>query len=200
VADDPRWKKMQEQLAAQEKQINAAQQDVANTRTDVEKTRVDLEGRLNSARDELGGSIARTHEELVALEKKGERNYYEFDLTKSKQLQRVGPISLSLRKTSTKKENFDIVMLVDDFQLTKKHVNLYEPVLIYPADSHQPLELLVNRIDKNQVHGYVSEPKYKESLSAAGSLTEGKAAANSNGGEATSNADASLTHRSEPPR
>ncbi len=186
VAEHPRWKKIQEQLDEQQKQMAATQQDI-------EKTRTDLEGKLNSARDELGGSIARTHEELVALEKKGERNYYEFDMTKSKQFQRVGPISLSLRKTNTKKEHYDVVMLVDDFQLTKKHVNLYEPVLIYPADSPQALELVVNRIDKDQVHGYVSEPKYRQTQSAASASTGGESSSTPTG-------EATLTHRPETPR
>ncbi len=186
AVEDPRWKKIQEEVANQQKQITATQQDV-------EKTRTELDGKLNSARDELGGSIARTHEELVALEKRGERNYYEFELTRSKQFRRVGPISLSLRKTSTKREHFDVVMLVDDFQLAKKHVNLYEPVLIYPADSRQALELVVNRIDKDQVHGYVSEPKYKQTESAATASTGGEPAS-------TPTAEATLTHRPEPPR
>ncbi len=78
----------------------------------------------------------------------------------------MGPISLSLHKTSTKHDYFDLAMIVDDFRLDKKHVNLYEPVLIYPADSHRPLELVVNHIGKDQVHGYVSEPKYKETEQA----------------------------------
>ncbi len=200
VVEDRRWNTMQKQLAEQQKQIRVTQEDVATTRSDLETS-------VRSARDELGGSIARNHEELVALEKKGERNYYEFDLTKSKEFQRAGPISLSLRKTNTKRDYYDLAMLVDDFQLGKKHVNLYEPVLIYPADSRQPLELVVNRIDKNEVHGYVSEPKYKQTESAAsGSSTGGSSStsktASSTGPQPapTSEADASLEHRSEPPQ
>jgi hypothetical protein len=46
------------------------------------------QGDLTNARTELSGSIAHTHDELVLLEKKGKRNYVEFDLTKSKQFRR----------------------------------------------------------------------------------------------------------------
>ena len=162
------WMKIEGQLAEQQKAIASTQRDLENARTD-------LEGKLSSARDELNGSIARTHDELVALEKKGERNYYEFDLAKSKQFQHVGPLSLSLRKTNSKHEYYDMTMVVDDRQLDKKHVNLYEALLIYPADSHQPLEIVVNKISKDEVQGYISAPKYTESQHAASGVTAGTA-------------------------
>jgi len=164
------WKKIENQLAEQQKAI-------ATTQQDLEKSRTDLEGKLTSTHDELSGSIAKTHDELVALERKGERKYYEFDLEKSKQFQHVGPLSLSLRKTNTKHEYYDMALVVDDRELNKKHVNLYEPVWIYPADSHQPLEVVVNRITKDGVHGYVSAPKYAESENAAAGAEAGSESA-----------------------
>jgi len=207
--EDPRWKKLQAQLAEQQNQINATQQQI-------EKTRGDLDNKLSSTRDELNGSIARNHEELVALQKRGERNYYEFDLTKSKQFRGVGSMSLSLRKVNTKHDNYNLVATVDDFQLSKKNVNLYEPVFFYPEGSQQPLELVVNRIDKDHVHGYVSEPKYKAAelasassagatvvpaANAAGTTSEPASASKESLGAASGNSSApseaspSLPHR-----
>jgi len=185
--EDPRWKKVQAQLDEEKKQL-------ASTQQDLEKTRSDLQSSLSSTRDELGGSIAKTHDELVELEKRGERNYYEFDLTKSKGFKRVGSMSLSLRKTSTKHGNYTLVMLVDDVPLTKKSVNLYEPVVFYPPDSTQALQLVVNQIGKDEVHGYVSEPKFKRSELAASKGAPNADASSSS----TSQAHASLPHRSEP--
>lgn len=164
--DDTRWKQMQAQLAENKQQIEATQQQM-------DSTRQEMEGNLNSTRDDLNGSIAKTHDELVALEKKGERNYYEFNLTRSKGFDRVGPLSLSLRKTNLKHGYYDMWVLVEDSRLDRKHINLFEPVLFYPSDSHQPLELVVNRIDKNYVQGYVSAPKYKESQTAANNTAPG---------------------------
>jgi type II secretory pathway pseudopilin PulG len=158
--EDPRWKQLQAQLAENKQQIQATQQQVASNRQE-------MEGNLNSTRDNLNGSIAKTHDELVALEKKGERSYYEFNLSKSKGFDRVGPVSLSLRKTNLKHGYYDMAVLVEDSRLDKKHISLFEPVLFYPSDSHRPLELVVNRIEKNYVEGYVSAPKYKESQTAA---------------------------------
>ena len=69
---------------------------------------------------------------------------------------------------------FDMSMMVDDFKLDKKHVNLYEPVWINLSDRPQPVQLVVNRIDKNQVTGYISEPKYKKSQLASAAPAETK--------------------------
>ena len=143
--EDPRWKKMQGRLDDQAKQIDATRQDLASSRT------------------ELQGSIATTHDELVLLEKKGERSYYEFDLDKSKQFQREGPVGVRLAKANTKREYADLELMVDDFKVSKKHVNIYEPVIFYSTDSKVPIELVINNISKNHIHGYVSEPKYKGS-------------------------------------
>jgi uncharacterized coiled-coil protein SlyX len=162
---DKRYKQLQAQLAEQQKQLNETQDLVA-------KNRSDLEGSLNSTRDDLNGSIARTHEEVVALAKRGERNYFEFDLTKSKQFQRFGPLTMSLRKADTKHKNYDLEMIVDDNHLGKKKVNLYEPIWIHTDNDSQPVQIVVNRIEKNLVHGYVSAPKYKASESSTvGSTT-----------------------------
>jgi hypothetical protein len=141
--DDPRWNKLQTQIADQQKQIEGTRQDLGKTR------------------DDLSTSIARDHDELVVLEKRGERSYSEFQLDKSKQFQRIGSVRLSLRKADLKHKSFDLAMLVDDSELQKKKVNLYEPVWINLAG--EQLELVVNRITKDHVQGYVSAPKYKKS-------------------------------------
>ena len=180
---DKRYKQLQAQLADQQKQLKDTQDLVA-------KNRADLEGNISSTRDELNGSIAKTHEELVVLQKRGERNYTEFDLMKAKQFQRVGPITLSLRKADTKHKSYDIEMIVDDNQLTKKKVNLYEPIWIHTENESQPVQIVVNRIEKNLIHGYVSAPKYRPSelaaSGAAGNLTPVTAHVSDNGGQAQS--------------
>jgi len=149
-------KQLQATLTDQQNQLKDTQDQVAKNRTD-------LEGALSSTKDELNGSIATTHEELIALQKRGERNYFEFDIKKSKSFQREGPLSISLRKADDKHKTYDVAMIVDDNQLTKKKINLYEPVWIHRIDDPQPVQIVVNKIDKDSVHGYVSAPKYRNS-------------------------------------
>ncbi|MGH9712233.1 MAG: hypothetical protein ACRD5M_02930 [Candidatus Acidiferrales bacterium] len=156
AATNRRLKQMQSELAAQQEELKRTEGDLAEARTD-------MTGSLNSTRDELSSSIARTHDELVALQKQGERDYFEFDITRGKGFQRTGPISISLRKADVKHKSYDLALLVDDNQLGKKHVNLYEPVWLHREDDPQPLQLVVNKIDRNHIHGYVSAPKNRES-------------------------------------
>jgi hypothetical protein len=151
-AYDPRIKKLQSQVDAQGRLIDAERGDIDSTRSD-----------LASARTELTGSIARTHDELVVLEKKGELNFYEFDITKSKEFKHEGPVSISLKKADTKHGFADLALIVDDRNLTQKHVNLYQPAMFYEPDSMRPVEVVINDISKNHIHGYVSAPKYRRS-------------------------------------
>jgi hypothetical protein len=60
-----------------------------------------------------------------------------------------------------------LALLVEDRELSKKHVNIYEPVLFYPVDARQPIELVINSINKNHIHGYISQPKYSQAELAA---------------------------------
>jgi hypothetical protein len=144
-AQEARFNKIQSQLDAQGKAIEEARGNLASTRT------------------ELSGSIARTHDELVVLEKKGERSYFEFDLQKSKQLKREGPLSLCLRKANEKHQYADMQLMVDDRNLSQKHVNLYQPVMYYQPDMQQPVEIVINNISKDHIHGYISAPRYRKS-------------------------------------
>lgn len=153
---DPRFDKLQSQVDAQGKEIAQAESNLAGTQND-----------LSSTRTELTGSIAKTHDELVVLEKRGQRNYFEFDLQKSKAFKREGPMSLSLRKANEKHQYADLTLLVDDRNLTEKHVNLYQPVMFYQPGGEQPVEVVINDISKDHIHGYISAPKYQPSELAA---------------------------------
>ena len=174
-AQELRLQKMQSQLDAQGKAIQ-------DTRSD-----------LTSATSQLGGSIARTHDELVSLERKGERNFYEFDIQKSKQFQREGPVSVRLKKANEKHQFADLLLIVDDRNLTQKHVNLYQPVMYYEPDSQQPVQVVINSITRNHIHGYVSAPKYRQSELAAMSGSAGSSAVANQAG--SSNAAPALRQR-----
>jgi outer membrane murein-binding lipoprotein Lpp len=149
---DKRWKEIQAKLEAQRQAIDANGKAIADTRTD-----------LAGAKTELSGSIARTHGELVVLQRKGERSYFEFDVDKSKQFRATGPVGIKLRKANTKHQFADMDLMVDDVALNQKHVNLLQPVIFYAGENGKPIELVVQRISNNHIHGYVSTPKYKDS-------------------------------------
>jgi hypothetical protein len=146
---DRRFNKLQAQLDAQNKAIEETRGDLASTRT------------------ELTGSIAHTHDELVVLEKRGESNYFEFEIEKSKEFRHEGPVGVSLRKANVKHQYADLQLMVDDRNLVQKHVNLDQPVMFYMPDTEQPIQIVINNITKDHIHGYVSAPKYRKSELAA---------------------------------
>lgn len=158
--DDPRFKKLQAQLDEQGKAIDDTRNGLTSTQGDLVNTRT-----------ELTGSIAHTHDELVLLEKKGERNYAEFDVAKAKVFKRAGSVELRLKKADSKHQFADLDLMVNDRTVTQKHVNLLQPVMFYMPDSPQPVEIVINDISKDHIHGYVSTSKYRQSELASMSNT-----------------------------
>ena len=163
IAVDRRLDRLQGQLTETQKELASTREELASAREQSSRDKEELDGKINSTRDDLNGSIARTHDEVVALQKRGELNIYEFKLAKSKEMHRVGPLSISLRGANAKRKSYDLAMMVDDNALNKRNVNLYEPVWITLSDRPQPVQLVVNHVEKNEIEGYVSEPKYRKS-------------------------------------
>ena len=163
--EDSRYKKLQSQVDEQGKAIDETRSALAGTQND-----------LSNTRTELTGSIARTHDELVVLQKRGERNYYEFDVAKSKQFNFQGPVGVRLKKANVKHDYADLELMLDDRALSQKHVNIYQPVMFYMPDTPQPIELVINSISKDHIHGYISSPKYRQSELAAMQLANTTAA------------------------
>lgn len=149
--NDVRFTRFQSQLDAQGSAIASTRQELVSTRQNLES------------------GIARTHEELVVLQKKGERSYFEFDLDKTKQFQRTGPVAISLRKANTKHMYADLEIRVEDAQVSQKHVNLFQPVVFYAGEQGRPVELVINSIRHDHIHGYISAPRYSAAELAASS-------------------------------
>jgi multidrug efflux pump subunit AcrA (membrane-fusion protein) len=139
--------------------------DVGGVKSDVVATKSDLEAtkaRLESLKGDLGiqsGLIATTREDLELLKHKGDRNYYEFSLTKSKTPTPVSTVSLQLKKTDQKKGKYTLNVIADDRTIEKKDRNMNEPLQFYTGRDHQLYELVVFEVAKDKVSGYVSTPK-----------------------------------------
>ncbi|MGA2591754.1 MAG: hypothetical protein ABSH32_17720 [Bryobacteraceae bacterium] len=139
--------------------------DVNNVKTDLGATKAELEktiGNLTKVTGDLGvqsGYIATNGKELAALKRLGERNYFEFHLGKTKQPQRVGDITLQLRKVDPKRNKYSVDVMADDKRYEKKDKNANEPVQFYVSKARQPYELVVNEIKKEEIVGYLSTPK-----------------------------------------
>ncbi len=163
--------KLSQQISAAQKEseekIGAVATDVSGAKKDIEATRTDLEAtktKLDRAQGDMGvmsGLIAHNHDDLEELRRRGDRNYYEFTIQKSKQAQRVGPVQIALNKTDQKKSKYTITVLADDKSIEKKDKTSGEPVQFYMKGSSRmaPYEIVVFDVNKNQITGYLSTPK-----------------------------------------
>ena len=104
---------------------------------------------------------------------------------------------MRLKKANDKHQYADMELMVDDRNLSQKHVNLYQPVMFYTPDSPQPVEVVINQIGKNHIHGYVSASKYRQSeLASMSSAAENGA---SNPAQGTTNSDQQPSQRQKLP-
>jgi len=147
--------------------IGAVATDLGGAKKDIESTRNDLEatkGKLERSQGDMGvmsGLIARNHDDLEDLKRRGDRNYYEFTVPKAKTPQRVGPVQVSLNKVDQKKSKYTLTVMVDDRSIEKKDKTAGEPVQFYVKGGRgtAPYEIVVFDVGKNQITGYLSTPK-----------------------------------------
>jgi chromosome segregation ATPase len=140
------------------KDVSAVRTEVASTKSELEKTISELK----SVRGDLGvqsGLIATNAKELAALKLLGDRNYYDFTLTKKQQWQRVGDVSIRLTRTDEKRNRYSILIVADDKQVEKKDKTVNEPVQFYTARARIPYEIVVNQVGKDVITGYLATPK-----------------------------------------
>jgi hypothetical protein len=142
--------------------------DVTGVKTDLEDTKSKLE-RATGDMGVMSGLIARNHDDVEELKRKGDRNYYEFTLPKSKTPQRVGPVEMSLNKADQKRSKYTMTVLADDKSIEKKDKTAGEPVQFYVKGAARmaPYEIVVFDVGKNQVTGYLSTPKSGGATTAA---------------------------------
>lgn len=143
-------------------EVGTMKSDFAATKAELDKTIAQLKA-VTGDMGVMSGLVATNSKELSALKQLGDRNYFDFDLKKSKRPQRVGDITIQLKKTDTKRNRFTIDVVADDKKVEKKDKNVNEPVQFYVSKARQPYELVVNEIRKDQIIGYLATPKVQSS-------------------------------------
>jgi uncharacterized protein (DUF2141 family) len=140
----------------------AATEDVKIVDTKVGKVSTDLDATkedLKMAKSEMGTLIARNHDEIDQLRRLGEREYVEFTIAGKNKPQKVGNVTVELKGVNQKKNQFSVAMTVEDKLFNKKNRALNEPIFFYTSGTRLPEELVINKVGKDQISGYVSIPK-----------------------------------------
>jgi hypothetical protein len=144
--------------------------DVNKLGTDVDGVKTDLEttkNNLNMTRGEFGTLIAKNHDEIEELRRLGERDYYEFTISRKGEREKVGDMMVELRGVNSKRNMYTVSLYVDDARFDKKNRSVNEPIYFFTRNyGHAPLEFVVNQVSKNKITGYLSVPKAQPTHSA----------------------------------
>ena len=143
--------------------LNKLGGDVNGVRTDLDATK----NNLQMARSEMGTLIARNHDEIDQLRRMGQRDYFEFTVTRKAGAEKIGSVQVELKDVNTKKNQYTINVLADDKSFEKKNRSVNEPIFFYTGGSHAALELVVNKVTKSTASGYLSVPKAAGATSAS---------------------------------
>jgi hypothetical protein len=142
--------------------VGGVKTNLAATNAELQKTIADLK----SAKGDLGiqsGLIATNANELAALRRLSDRNFFEFKIGKPKKNEwsKIGAsdIQIQLKKTDPKKNKYTITVMADDKVTEKPDRGINEPVQFYTSKARQPYELVVNSVQKDLIVGYLSTPK-----------------------------------------
>jgi uncharacterized protein (DUF2141 family) len=135
--------------------VKSVDTKVVGVRTDLDATTSDLK----MARSELGTLIAKNHDEVDALRRLGERDYVEFTIAGKNKPQKVGNVTVELKGVNEKHNQFSVAMTVEDKRFDKKNRALNEPIFFYTSGTKMPDEIVINKVGKDTVSGYISVPK-----------------------------------------
>jgi hypothetical protein len=122
------------------------------------------------ARSEMGTLIAKNHSDIETLRRLGERDYVEFTIAGRNKPQKVGDFTVELRGTDPKKNQCSLAIVIDDKRTEKRNRPVNEPIFFYAHGAHQPMEVVINQVEKSKVTGYLSVPKTaQQNTNASGS-------------------------------
>jgi len=131
--------------------VNLAKSNIENTSNELQRVKGDM--------GVMSGLVATNGKEIQMLRDLGDRNIYEFTISKNQGLQKVGSIQIALRKADMKHNRYNVDVLADDKKVAKNDKGVNEPVQFYVAGGRQPYEIVVNTVSKDQIKGYLATPK-----------------------------------------
>jgi len=103
--------------------------------------------------------IARDHNEIERLRRLGKRDYVEFTLVRSGSRQEVAPdIRLELKKVDSKRLRCAVNIYAEDYEYPTD-LGINEPVVFPVRAMWESVELVINKVGKDTVGGYLTARK-----------------------------------------
>jgi chromosome segregation ATPase len=146
-------------------EVKVVRNDLLTMKSEVEDTNAHLHetasllDQTNNDLGEINGLVSDNRSEIASLQRLTARERIRFQLSKTKQMQRVADIQLRLRDTDVKRNKFTLEILADDKTFMKKDRQVAEPVMFYMGETAQPYEVVITSIQKDAVSGYLARPQ-----------------------------------------
>lgn len=139
------------------KQVGQVSSGLSNLQ---EITGVNRAGLANSKRrlDRLDRDLDSTSERLSQLSRSLERERIDFELQEKGGFIKVMDVHLNLRDANARKQRYDLDIYVGRKRIQKKHQYANEPVYFFVEGIEKPYEVVITRIVRNQVAGYLTVP------------------------------------------
>jgi len=103
--------------------------------------------------------IARDHNEIERLRKLGRRDYVEFTLARAGNRLEVAPdIKLELKKVDSRKLRCAVNIYAEDYEYPTD-LGINEPVVFPVRAMWESVELVINKVGKDTVGGYLTARK-----------------------------------------
>jgi hypothetical protein len=142
---------LQEQVTNNEQSVVDVRQTAERNQTQLDQTRTQVAS--------IQESVLFNEKQIASVKRSLEREYYNFELEEKGGYMKVFDVSLSLKDTDWKRRQFDMYLLADGKVMQKKDHSINEPIFFYIEGQQKPYEVVVTRVDKKMVVGYLSVPK-----------------------------------------
>ena len=154
-----------ERLARIQEGIGSLQAETSSNQEALQATTnrlADVAGQLASQQGELGaqrGQILQSQDELNRFLTRTEHTPLTFELGRGAPPQQVGPVRLSLRSLNDKNQRYTLCIFIQDTCVETKDRAQYEVVQLAVSRDTAPLELIVTKIARNGIVGYLEVPR-----------------------------------------
>ena len=150
---------IKEDLQTVDKQVSQANSAISNLRQMTAENRSGVTANrdgLATVRQTAEG----TAQELSRFQQSLERDYYNFEVPKKAGgFIKVFDVTLRLRKTDVKKQRYELDIYLAQKLIKKKDQYINEPIFFYQEGLKKPYEVVVTKVNKEYVVGYLSVPK-----------------------------------------
>ncbi len=149
---------LQQQMGAVSSRLEETNSNMSGLEEATAANRSEIAGNRESL-GSLATKVDANAEEIGGVKRSLDRDYYNFELQRNGGLMKVFNVSMLLKNTDFKHQRYHVEIVADGRRLNKKRVNINEPIFFYVEGQKKPYEILVNRVDKKFVVGYLSVPK-----------------------------------------